>query len=216
MVYYNLINAHIRTALGKKHSAPLILHSFDAEVMLAHAQKDEWAPFSKAMVSAAKNLEASGVDAIVITVVQAHRVYDDVAAAVSVPVLHIADTVVKDVKAAGLTKVAVLGAKDAMEGDAFKGRLERDHGLEVYVPDHEGREEVSRLMFAEVAAGIYKPETKEWFRKTAQGLVDQGAECLILGSTDLGFVLQEGDLDVPMFTTAVSHARGVAEWALQS
>ncbi|KAF2102169.1 aspartate racemase [Rhizodiscina lignyota] len=217
-IYYNLINSHVRATLGKRHSAPLILHSFDAEVMLSYAQKGDWAPFGAAMATASKNLEASGADAIVITAVLPHKVYDDVVAAVSknCPVLHIADMTAKDILAAGKTKVALLGAKDVMEADFIKGRLSKDHGLEVFVPDEAGRNEVNRLMYDEVAAGIVKPETKAFIKRTAENLVKQGAECLILGSTDLGFVLQEGDLDVPMFTTAVCHARGVAEWALQS
>lgn len=215
IVYYDLINAHIRTVLGKRHSAPIILHSFDAEIMLSHAQFGDWPAFSSAMCSAAKNLEHSGADAIVITAVLAHKVYDDVARSVNVPVLHIADIVAADIKAAGKGKAALLGAKDVMEADFIKGRLTEQHGLQVLVPDEAGRNEVGRLMFEEVAAGIVKPETRAFFKRTAEGLIRDGADCLILGSTDLGFVLQEGDVDVPMFTTAVSHAKGVAEWALK-
>lgn len=167
------------------------------------------------MCSAAKNLERSGADAIVITAVLAHKVYDDVANSVSVPVLHIADIVAADIKTAGKSKAALLGAKDVMEMEFLKGRLSEMHGLQVIVPDDAGRSEVSRLMYEEVAAGIVTPETKAFFKKTAEGLVKDGADCLILGSTDLGFVLEDGDVDVPMFTTAVSHARGVAVWALK-
>jgi aspartate racemase len=214
-VYYDLINRHIRAVLGKRHSAPLLLHSFDAEVMLSHAQSGDWPAFSSSMCSAAKNLERSGADAIVITAVLAHKVYDDVANSVDVPVLHIADIVAAEMKAAGKKKAALLGAKDVMEADFVKGRLIEKHGLQVVVPNEAGRNEVGRLMFEEVAAGIVKPETKAFFKKTAEGLVKDGADCLILGSTDLGFVLQEDDVDVPMFTTAVSHAKGVAEWALK-
>jgi aspartate racemase len=214
-VYYDLINNHIRTALGKRHSAPLLLHSFDAEVMLSYAQSGDWPSFSSSFCSAAKNLENSGADAIVITAVLAHKVYADVAKSVSVPVLHIADIVAADIKAAGKSKAALLGAKDVMEADFMKGRLSEKHALQVLVPDQAGRNEVGRLIYEELAAGIVKPETKAFFKKTAEGLVRDGADCLILGSTDLGFVLQEGDVDVPMFTTAVSHAKGVAEWALK-
>jgi aspartate racemase len=214
-VYYNLINTHVRKALGKRHSAPLILHSFDAEVMLSYAQSGNWPAFSSSMCSTAKNLERSGADAIVITVVLAHKVYEDVAKSVSVPVLHIADILAADMKAAGKKKAALLGAKDVMEADFVKGRLIERHGLQVLVPDEAGRNEVGRLMLEEVAAGIIKPETKAFFKRTAEGLIKDGADCLILGSTDLGFVLQEGDVDVPMFSTAEIHAKGVAEWALK-
>jgi aspartate racemase len=214
-VYYDIINTHIRTVLGKRHSAPLILHSFDAEVMLSYAQSGDWPSFSSSMCSAAKNLERSGADSIVITAVLAHKVYDDVAKSVNVPVLHIADILAADIKATGKSKPALLGAKDVMEGEFVKGRLLEKHGLQVLVPDEAGRNEVGRLMFEEVAAGIVKPETRAFFKRAAEGLIDDGADCLILGSTDLGFVLKEGDVNVPMFTTAVSHAKGVAEWALK-
>jgi aspartate racemase len=214
-VYYDIINTHIRSTLGKRHSAPLILHSFDAEAMLSYAQSGNWPAFSSSMCNAAKNLERSGADAVVITAVLAHKVYNDVARSVSVPVLHVADIVAVDIKAAGKRKAALLGARDVMEADFMKGRLSEKHGLQVIVPDEVGRNEVGRLMFEEVAAGMVTPETRAFFMRTAEGLVREGADCLILGSTDLGFVFKEGDVDVPMFTTAISHARGVAEWALK-
>jgi hypothetical protein len=31
----------------------------------------------------------------------------------------------------------------------------------------------------------------------------------------VGFVLKEGEVGMPMITTAVSHAKGLAEWALK-
>lgn len=214
-VYYNLINAHIRNALGKRHCAPLLLHSFDAEVMLTYATTGKWPEFSSAMCKASKNLEAAGADAIVISVVLGHKVYDDVAKAVKVPVLHIVDTVAEEIKAAGIKTAALLGAKDVMAADFVKGRLSEKHGIQVFVPDEAGRNEIGRLMMEEVAFGIIKPEVKAYFKGVADGLIKDGAECLILGSTDLGFVFEEGDVDVPMFNTSTCHARGVADWALK-
>lgn len=215
-VYYNLINAHVRAALGKRNSAPLLLHSFNAEVMLSAAQAGNWTFFSNAMCTASKNLEASGADAIVITAVLAHKVFDDVQKAVKIPVLHIADMTAQDIVSAGKRKAALLGALDVMEGPFVKDRMAKEHGLEVLVPDKQGRDEVSRRMFEEVAAGIVTAETKAFFKDLVGELVKDGAECVILGSTDLGFVLEEGDVDVPLFTTAVSHATGVADWALKN
>jgi aspartate racemase len=215
-IYYDLINQHIRSTLGKRHSAPLILHSFDAEVMLSYAKEGNWPAFSSAMCIAACNLERAGAEAIVITVVLAHRVYDHVAAAVKVPVLHIVDFVADDIKAAGKSRPAVLGARDVMEADYVVGRLAEKHGIHAVVPEADAREEVGRLMIEQVAAGLIMAETKTLFKGIVVDMIQtQGADCLLLGSTDLGFVLQAGDVDVPVFTTAVSHATGVADWALQ-
>jgi len=101
-------------------------------------------------------------------------------------------------------------------------RLECETSKEAESFDFGGRhfqtkleKEVGRLLLGEVAKGIVTPDTKAFFKRTAEELIKDGADCLILGSTDLGFVLEDGDVDVPMFSTAVSHARGVAEWALK-
>jgi len=165
------------------------------------------------MCTAAKNLESSGAEAIVITAVLAHKMYDDVQSSIAIPVLHIASTVATFIKQAGCKRAALLGAKDVMEAEFIKGKMETS-GLEILVPDEMGRNEVSRLMYEEVAAGVVKPETKAFFTRTAEGLIQDGADCLILGSTDLGFVLQEGDVEVPIFSTAELHAKGVANWAM--
>ena len=64
-----------------------------------------------------------------------------------------------------------------------RGRLE-ERGLDVRVPDEAGRGEVQRLMMEEVAAGVIKPETRAVFKRLVEGLVSEGADCLILGSTE--------------------------------
>ncbi|KEF57783.1 uncharacterized protein A1O9_05703 [Exophiala aquamarina CBS 119918] len=101
-----------------------------------------------------------------------------------------------------------------MEGDFVKDRIQVKFGVEVLTPNAEDRERVNSGIFNELTTGKVRPETKEMFLSVTRSLLDQGAKGLILGSTDLGFVIREDDIDVPIFDTAKIHALGVAKWAL--
>lgn len=112
--------------------------------------------------------------------------------------------------------MGLLGTKVVMEGDFVKGRIEKKHGIEVFVPEEaQERAEVNRGIVEELTTGTVREETKRMFLRAARELVRQGAEGLILGSTDLGFVIGEEDVSVPVFDTAKLHALGVARWALE-
>lgn len=105
--------------------------------------------------------------------------------------------------------------------DFFVGRLQNpQHGFEVMIPQGDvDVEEVNRGMLEEVAKGrmcVTEP-TKAMFVSQALRLIQRGAQAIVLGSTDLGFVFQKDSLpeDIPVIDPAEIHAKEVAEWVLQ-
>lgn len=214
-LYYNLINQHVRAVVSPRSSAVLFMYSANQEQMLQLAAAGDWDGFANIYVDAANALIAGGAQAIVICALLAHKAADRIEARITVPLLHLSDFVGDEIKSQGFAKVAILGTKVAMEGEFVKDRILQNYGVEVLVPDAEDRERVNAGIFNELTTGKVRPETKEMFLRVARKLLDQGAQGLILGSTDLGFVIREEDVGVPLFDTAKIHALGVANWALR-
>jgi aspartate racemase len=214
-LYYNLINQHVRAVVSPRSSAVLFMYSANQERMLQLASAGDWDGFADIYVQAANALISGGAQAIVLCALLAHKAADRIEARINVPLLHLSDFVGAEVKSRGIKRVALLGTKVAMEGDFVKDRIQTKFGVEVLIPNAEDRERVNAGIFNELTTGSVRPETKEMFLTVTRSLLSQGAQGLILGSTDLGFVIREEDIGVPIFDTAKIHALGVAKWALE-
>ena len=182
--------------------------------MLQFASEGSWDGFADAYVKAANAMVQGGAQAMVLCAMLAHKAAGRIESQISVPLLHLADFVGAEVKAKGLDRVALLGTRVAMEDDFVKGRIESRFGVDVLIPAAEDRESVNNGIVNELTTGSVSPETKAMFLRIARELMDKGAQGLILGSTDLGFVIKSEDFQVPIFDTARIHATGVAKWAL--
>ena len=214
-LYYDIINRHVRKEMGPRCSAPLFMYSANQEQMLQYAVDGDWDAFADVYIKAAKALIAGGAEGIVICASLAHRAAETIEKSISVPLLHIADFVGLALKEKGIKKVALIGTKVVMDGNFVKGRIEKNHGVAVLVPGSvEERDEVNRGIVEELTTGSVSEKTKTMFLQAAQNLVQQGAAGLILGSTDLGFVIKEEDIGVPVFDIAKIHALGSARWVL--
>jgi aspartate racemase len=143
-----------------------------------------------------------------------HRLAEDISAAVPIPLLHIADAAAGGVKARGLGKVALLGTRFTMEQDFYRGRLEKNHGLEVIVPDEAGRATVHDVIYRELAVGIIREESRRAYQAVIEGLKRRGAQGVILGCTEIPLLITQRDTDIPVFDTTALHATAAVDFAL--
>lgn len=212
--YYRILNQGVRDRLGPTASARCLLWSFDfAEIeRLQHA--GDWTGLTDRMVDAARRLEAAGAEVLLICTNTMHRMAAEVQAAVSVPLLHIADPTAERVKDAGFRCVGLLGTAFTMEQDFYKGRLAEQHGLEVIVPGDEDRATVHRVIYDELIAGIIVPESRQAFRAIIARLVEAGAEGVILGCTEIMLLVETDDSPVPIFDTTTIHALAAVDLSL--
>lgn len=212
--YYRIINQGIRDRRGPTASARCLLWSFDFSEIEELQHHGDWDGLTARMVDAANKLETSGADVLLICTNTMHRMAQKVQAAVGIPLLHIADPTAEKIKAAGLQKVGLLGTAFTMEHDFYKGRLAREHGLSVIVPDDEDRVTVHRIIYEELVAGKMTSESREGFRKIIARMVKDGAEAVILGCTEIMLLVQPEDCSVPIFDTTALHANAAIEFAL--
>ncbi|MEV4940052.1 aspartate/glutamate racemase family protein [Streptomyces zaomyceticus] len=211
--YYRLLNELTRERLGGLHSARCVLYSVDfAEIERLQVQ-NRWSEAGEILAAAAQALEMAGADMVLICTNTMHKVADQVEAAVSVPLLHLADVTAAAVRASGMRRVGLLGTAFAMEQDFYRGRLEAG-GLDVRTPEAEGREIVHRVIYEELCLGIVREESRAAYQKVIEGLVADGAEGVILGCTEIELLIGTEDSPVPLFPTTRLHAAAAVNAAL--
>jgi len=211
--YYRLLNSLVRERLGGLHSAKCVLYSVDFAEIERLQVEGRWDEAGAVLAGAAKSVEAAGADLLLICTNTMHKVADQVAAAVGVPLLHLADTTAEAVLAQGIRRVGLLGTAFTMEQDFYRGRL-ADAGLDVLVPDAEGRATVHRVIYDELCLGIVRDESRAAYQRVIGDLVAGGAEGIVLGCTEIELLVGPGDSPVPVFPTTRLHAEAAVTLAL--
>jgi aspartate racemase len=213
--YYRIINRHMRDTLGGVHSARSLMFSVDFGVVERLQHDGEWRKLTSEMIDAAQRLERGGADFFLICTNTMHRMADEVAASVSIPLLHIADPTAEAILAAGHRRVGLLGTAFTMEQDFYKGRLADKFGLEVLVPDAADRATVHQVIYEQLVAGKVVASSRDAYREIMARLVDRGAEAIILGCTEIMLLVGSEDSSVPLFDTTTLHAEAAVRQALQ-
>jgi amino-acid racemase len=213
--YYRIINETTKAKLGGLHSAKSIMVSVDfAEIEILQHQ-GKWGEAALMLIDAAKNLEISGADFIVLCTNTMHKVADDIQANVKIPLLHIADATAERVKDSGIKKIGLLGTRFTMEEEFYKGRLSQKYGLAVNIPNTQEREIVHRVIYDELVIGEIRQHSKEQYISIIEQMVNQGAEGVILGCTEIGLLIHKQDSQVSLFDTTRIHAEAAVEYALK-
>jgi aspartate racemase len=211
--YYRLVNELTRERLGGLHSARCVLYSVDFAEIERMQVEGRWGDAADALAEAAKALEAAGADLLLLCTNTMHKVADEVAASVGIPLLHLADATADAVRAAGLRRVGLLGTAFTMEQEFYRARLER-HGLEVMVPDADARRLVHRVIYDELCLGIVREESRAAYRSVIADLVDAGAEGVVLACTEIELLIGPDDGPVPLFPTTRLHVEAAVARAL--
>lgn len=212
--YYRRINEVVRARRGNLHSARLVLYSVDFADIEPLQRDGDWAGAGRMLADAARALVAAGAGSIVVCTNTMHIVADAIAAAVPVPLLHIADATGEAIRAAGLQRVGLLGTRFTMEQAFYRDRLRTMHGIDTLVPDAAGRDDVHRIIYDELCRGRIEPASRAIYRRIIEDLVRDGAQGIIFGCTEIGLLVGAADAPVPVFDTAMLHADAAVTHAL--
>ncbi|WP_260287839.1 aspartate/glutamate racemase family protein [Peribacillus aracenensis] len=211
--YYRLINEEVKAKLGGLHSAKCILYSVDFEEIERYQAEGDWDSSGKLLGEAALSLEKAGAEMIVICTNTMHKVVGYIEEKVSLPILHIADSTAKQIQESKISTVGLLGTKYTMEQDFYKTRIE-SNGIKVLIPNEEDRKVINQVIYEELCLGEIQQSSRDYYKKVIKGLVDDGAEGIILGCTEIGLLVKQEDSEVPLFDTAVIHAVDTVNMAL--
>ncbi len=212
--YYTLFNKLVKERLGGHHSAQLLLYSIDFGEMAALQFAGKWDEATEIMIAAARRLERGGADFMLIGSNTMHLSAEAMERAVAIPLLHIADPVGERMVARGIRRTGLLGTAFTMEQSFYRDRLREKFGLQVLVPNTDGRKMVHDIIYCELVHGIVSPASKAKLREVIAGLTAAGAEAVILGCTELMMIVEQADSPVPLFDTTTIHVEAAVEQAL--
>ena len=214
--YYRQVNETIKEHLGGLHSAKVVLYSVDFHEVERLQHAGDWDAAGALLADAARSLQAAGADFLVLCTNTMHKVAHAIEGAVNIPLFHIADPTAEEIKRAGYSRIGLLGTRFTMEQAFYKDRLRERHGLDVIVPAQQDRDIVHRIIYEELCLGRIVDGSRDEYRRIIAGLVEQGAQAIILGCTEISLLVAQQDAAVPLFDTTAIHARKAAEWALTS
>lgn len=212
--YYARLNELVAERRGGLHSARLVLWNVDFDEIARLQRTDDWGAAGEILADAARRLERSGAEALLICANTMHHVAPTVEAAVQIPLIHLADVTARALIKNGYSRTALLGTRFTMELPFYRERLEAS-GLAVDVPTVDEQEEIHRIIFDELVKGRMRGESRERFIAIMRRVHAAGAEAVILGCTEFTLLVNQPDVpEIPLFDTTELHCRAAADWML--
>lgn len=212
--YYEIINTYVKNKLGGLHSAKIILSSIDFYELEPLQRNHEWEEAAKIILLEAIRLQNSGADFIVICSNTGNECVSRIQKKLNIPILHIATPLGNKIKKLGYKKVALLGTIYTMEMDYISSILEKKYGLKVVVPEKDDRSTINEIIYKELCLGIFSESSKIKYLKIVNKLISQNIDAVIFGCTEIGLLLKQNDLSIPVLDTTILHAEAAAETAL--
>ena len=213
--YYKILNEEIKKALGGYHSAKILLYSVDFDEIEKDQVAGNWDHMGETLGDIAKTLQDAGADAIVLCTNTMHKVAPQIQSKISVPFLHIADATAEAIKEKGLKRVALLGTIYTMREDFYRDRLV-SQGLDVDTPSSDDQSTIHSIIFEELVHGILRDESRNKMLEIIDRLAKDGAQCMILGCTEIGMLVKPEDTEVILFDTVEMHAKKAARFMLEN
>jgi aspartate racemase len=214
-VYYRLVNELVRERLGGLHSARCVLLSVDFAEIEALQVSGRWDEAGALLAGTAAQVEAAGADILLLCTNTMHKVADQVAAAVGIPLVHLADATAAAVQTAGVSTVGLLGTAFTMEQGFYRDRL-ASHGLTVLTPEADDRAVVHSVIYEELCLGVVSEASRAAYIAVIERLVAAGAEGVVLGCTEIELLIGQADSPVPVFPTTRLHVEAAVSRALAS
>ena len=212
--YYKALNEGVKNSLGGLHSAKICMVSVDFAEIETLQHQGNWAETANILIKAAKSVEAGGADFLLICTNTMHKVADEVASNISIPILHIADATAEQLKRDNITQVGLLGTQFTMEQDFYKKRLADKHNIEVIIPGSAERKVIHDVIYSELCLGKINDGSRTQYLKIIQSLYDRGAQAVILGCTEIAMLVKPQHTNVPLYDTTKIHAQEAVKLAL--
>lgn len=214
MPYYQIINETVAQALGGLHSAKIILWNMNFQQIADYQKNNQWDEAGQRMTEAAVALQNAGAEAIVICTNTMHKSIPEMRPSLTVPILHIVDAAGEAIVKGQHRKVGLLGTKFTMEQGFYANHLRECYGLDVVTPNAAARQIVHDVIFNELCQGITLEYSRNQYREIIAGLIADGADCILLGCTEIAMLVDQSDAAVPVYDSTELHAKYAADWSL--
>ena len=210
-LYYDAINKGVGAKMGGMSSAPLILDSLDLAPVAALQAAGEWGRLSEILTQSARHLEAAGAEGLILCTNTMHKLYDEIAASVSIPILHIGDVTADRLAADGVKRAGLIGTRFTMGESFYRDRIEA-RGIKVAPPDAGTAQEIDRIIFEELVKGQVTRQSQRKLRSCLTEMAQARQQAVILGCTELVMLVDPGATVLPVYDTTALHSRAAVEW----
>lgn len=207
-LYYRKLCSLTQASMGGLHSPELLIRSLDFAVIEALQAEDRWEEAGERLNQEALALERGGAEILGLATNTMHKVAETMMKGVSIPLVHIADATASRISDQQRSRPGLMATRFTMEQPFYIERL-LDKGLPPVIPLADDRETIHRVIYDELCQGVITAESEAEYVAIADRLVDQGADCLILGCTEVGLLLNAGNVSVPVFDTTLIHCESL-------
>jgi len=213
--YYNMLMEMSRERLeGNLNNPEIIIYSINLSVMVDHFRAGNREKVVDMMAGVMEKLRLAGAEVGAMTANTPHVLFEEIVKGTELPLISIIETTHDRAKEMGCRKALLLGTQTTMASDMYPKRF-NESGLEVIVPDEEEREFIEGSISNELSIGIVTPATKARYIDICKRYLEEGADTVILGCTEIPMVLKEGDLPMKVLNTARVHVEAIFERAMQ-
>ncbi len=216
-MYYERINRIIqRHGRGEGRpmaSAPMLIESLDFCELYGLREEGDWKRASGVLVESAKRLEGAGAEGLIIGANSMHKLYDDVAGAVDIPILHIAETVGQAMQDVGCKNAALIGTRNVMTESFYRQRLVA-HGVDLLPPNMDNVELLDRIIYEQLMVGKVTRDAERAIRTIITNKQQEGAKAIVLACTELDLVVDVDANILPVFDSTRIHCEAAAKWVL--
>jgi aspartate racemase len=212
-IYYRELCSLARSRLGGLHSPELLIRSLDFAKVEAFQTSGDWDAAGAVLNEEAKALARGGAELIILATNTMHKLASQMMAGLAIPFIHIADPTAQAIKARGLQRPGLMATAFTMEQSFYRDKL-MAAGLEPILPNDIDRAETHRIIYDELCNDIRTDKSTATYVAIAKRLAEAGADSLILGCTEVGMLLNQENVDVPVFDTTLIHCAAALDFAL--
>jgi aspartate racemase len=212
-LYYDRINQLVAERRGGASSAQVILNSLDFAPIAKMQADGAWREAGAHLANAAQALERAGAEVIAIGANTMHKVAEQVKASVHVPLLHIGDALVKELRMDARSRPLLLGTRYTMEDPFLIEHLERK-GIGPVTPDKADRDALHAIIYDELIKGVVTDTARTTVREMIYRSSEKEADSVIFGCTEIGMLFPPAEAGLPGYDTLELHARALVDFSL--
>jgi aspartate racemase len=215
--YYSGLNELISASLGGHASCPLVLWNFNFEEIVALQKQNNWAALGHLVYQAGEALAKAGAQSLAICSNTMHLALLHLPQAFSVPVIHLGNALAVHCHVSKFSRIGFLGTRFAMNSFSYLETISGPFGAETLTPCKVTKLDLDRIIFKELTGGMVTAESRKRYEDAVLELVNLGAQCVVLGCTEIGLLLSHGSLvhGVPMVDSLRVHVDTIGNWVLK-
>jgi aspartate racemase len=212
-LYYRHLNKGVQKRIGTSCSAPILLESLNYCELSRLTTPEQWDNAKAILIESAQRLEAAGATALMVAANSMHKIAKEIAAAVSIPLLHIVDETGEKLKADGIKSAAVIGTRNVMTEPWFRQNLVR-YGLTLAPYDADRAEAIDNIIYDELMQGKVTENSRRQMRTFITDIAKQDVQALVLASTELVMLVDPDANVLPVYDTTRIHVAAGVDWIL--